>query len=256
MKGAGERDGSATPARAPYLTSPWNRDFLAHAFKAAFKQHHRALLPILRPLIPRDAVILDVGAHAGQYTKLLARLAPEGFVYAIEPGSYARTILRLAISFNRLRNVAILPLALGDRAGLVTLSMPVKRSGSYGFGLTHAGLGGRPNSVREVAAMTTLDELAATLPLDRLDFIKVDIEGYEGALLRGGRETLRRFKPTLLMEMNAEQLVRAGDRLEDAWSLLVELGYTPHQATADGALKPVPTPITSDIWWIARQRFA
>jgi len=254
VSGAGERDGSTTPARAPYLTSLWNRDFLAHAFKAAFKQHHRALLPILRPLIPRDAVILDVGAHAGQYTKLLARLAPEGFVYAIEPGSYARTILRVAISFNRLRNVAILPLALGERVGLVTLSMPVKRSGSYGFGLTHVGPSGRPNSAREVAAMTTLDELAAELPLDRLDFIKADIEGYEGALLRGGRETLRRFKPTLLMEMNAEQLVRAGDRLENAWAFLIGLGYEPHGATPGGTLEPVPAPITSDIWWLPKGR--
>jgi FkbM family methyltransferase len=225
----------------------------AHAFKAAFKQHHRVLLPILRPLIPRDAVILDVGAHAGQYTKLLARLAPEGFVFAIEPGSYARTILRLAVSFNRLRNVAILPLALGDRAGLVTLSMPVKRSGSYGFGLTHVGPSERPNSVREIAGMTTLDELAMALPLERLDFIKADIEGYEGALLRGGQAMLRRFKPNLLIEMNAEQLARAGDRLEDAWALLVGLGYAPHRATASGTLEPVPAPITSDIWWIARR---
>jgi FkbM family methyltransferase len=254
VSGAGERDVSTAPTRASYFTTPWNRDFLAHAFKAIFKQHHRVLLPILKPLIPRDAVILDVGAHAGQYTKLLARLAPQGFVYAVEPGSYARTILGLAVAFNRLRNVAILPMALGDRSGLVSLSMPVKRSGSYGFGLTHVGPSDRENSVHEVVAVTTLDELSATLGLQRLDFIKADIEGYEGALLRGARETLRRFKPALLMEMNAEQLARAGDRLEDAWSFLVALGYTPHQAAAGGALEPVLAPMTSDIWWLAKRR--
>src|SRR5579862_5528537 len=84
--------------------------FFAHLFKAAFKQHHRELLPLLRPLISFDAVVLDVGAHAGQYAKLFSRLAPHGRVYAIEPQSYARRILRAAIAVNRLKNVTVLPL--------------------------------------------------------------------------------------------------------------------------------------------------
>ena len=90
-----------------YLTSPLNHAFLAHSFKAAFKQHHKEDLPVLRRVIPRDGVVLDVGAHAGQYTKLFAGIASDGFVLAVEPGSYARTILRVALTFNRLRNVAV-----------------------------------------------------------------------------------------------------------------------------------------------------
>jgi FkbM family methyltransferase len=248
-----EKRGTSTQSRV--YTSPFNRDFLPHIFKAVFKQHHRALLPILRRLVARDAVIFDVGAHAGQYTKLLARLAPEGFVYAIEPGSYTRTILRLAVACNRLsKRVTILPLALGDHAGHATLTMPVKRSGAYGFGLAHLGPSDREHSLTEVVEVRTLDMLVASLGLKRLDFIKADIEGHEGALLRGARETLARLQPTVLLEMNAEQLERAGDRLENAWSMLVDLGYAAHQATTSGTLAPVPTPITCDIWWLPRGR--
>src|SRR5208282_2285454 len=102
--------------------------FFAHLFKAAFKQHHRALLPLLRPLIAIDAVVLDVGAHAGQYAKLFAKLAPRGRIYAVEPQSYARRILRVALALNRLRNVTILPLALGAKPGRARLTIPVKAS--------------------------------------------------------------------------------------------------------------------------------
>ena len=252
---SGERGATGSRAladlRRRYLTSPINHAFLAHAFKAAFKQHHKEDLPVLRRIIPRDGVVLDVGAHAGQYTKLFAGIASDGFVFAVEPGTYARTILRVALAFNRLRNVAVLPMALGERAGTMTLTMPLKRSGSFGFGLSHLGDHDRAGEVKtEVVAVATLDEVAAALDLSRLDFIKADIEGWECHLLRGGRRTLERLKPALFLEMNAAQLQRAGDSLESAWSLLTSLGYRPNTASAGGAFTPIMTASEGNVWWL------
>jgi len=62
--------------------------FLAHLFKATAQQHHRALAATIARFVPAEAVVFDVGAHAGQYTKLFARTASAGRVYAVEPGSY------------------------------------------------------------------------------------------------------------------------------------------------------------------------
>ncbi|MGH7248566.1 MAG: FkbM family methyltransferase, partial [Pseudomonadota bacterium] len=104
------------PSVAPYR-GRITAGLFAHLFKAIFKQHHREMRPLLAPLISDDAVVFDVGAHAGQYTKLFARLARRGRVYAIEPQSYARRILRAAIRLNRVHNVEILPLALGAAPG-------------------------------------------------------------------------------------------------------------------------------------------
>ncbi|HUB97517.1 MAG TPA: FkbM family methyltransferase, partial [Stellaceae bacterium] len=162
---------------ARYYRFRLNPGFLAHLFKAVFKQHHRELVPVLRPVIPDDAVVFDVGAHAGQFTKLFAKLAPRGFVYAFEPGSYARAILRAALRANRIRNVAIMPLALGERAGIAILTVPVKRSGSYGFGLAHLGAGTAAAAETEAVGVATLDDAVAALGLARLDFVKADIEG-------------------------------------------------------------------------------
>lgn|GEM_PF-1834066 len=104
--------------------------WLAHLFKAIAKQHHRAMLPVLRRLIPTDGVVLDVGAHAGQFTKLFAGIARDGQVIAVEPGAYARSILRPALALNRVRNVVTVPVGLSDRSGVSILSVPIKRRGS------------------------------------------------------------------------------------------------------------------------------
>jgi precorrin-6B methylase 2 len=91
--------------------------FLAHLFKATTQQHHRALAATIMRLVPSASVVFDVGAHAGQYTKLFANAAAGGRVYAVEPGSYARSILRAIVWLHRLTNVAILPMALGADSG-------------------------------------------------------------------------------------------------------------------------------------------
>lgn len=223
------------PAVAPYR-GRITAGLFAHLFKAIFKQHHRELRPLLAPLISHDAVVLDVGAHAGQYAKLFARLARNGRVYALEPQSYARRILRAAIRFNRIKNVEILPLALGAAPGTATLTIPVKASGSYGFGLAHLGPHTRAGSAEtETIAVTTLDALATKLGLARLDFIKADIEGWEQAMLEGGRATLARFRPALLIEVNAEHLTRAGGSVAALWRLLTGLGYRAYAGEPGGA---------------------
>ena len=190
--------------REPYRWR-FSGSFIAHLFKATVQQHHRDLAPTIGRFVPPAAVVFDIGAHAGQYTKLFARAASRGRVYAFEPGSYARAILRAVVAVRRLANVAVMPMALGGTCGVATLSMPIKRGGSFGFGLSHLG---RPHDrwsavAQELVGLATLDAVAAALDLDRLDLIKADIEGSELALLRGGEETLRRFRPILVIELGA-----------------------------------------------------
>jgi FkbM family methyltransferase len=176
-------------------------------------------------------------------------MAPGGFVYAFEPGSYARAILRAALRFNRIANVAVLPLALGAASGVGVLTVPVKRSGSYGFGLSHLGRDdGRYAAEIEAVPVATLDDVAAALALDRLDLIKADIEGFELRLVRGGEATLQRFKPALLLELDDAHLARAGDTLAAAWAALEALGYRPHAATV--AHPDLSTPQPGDVLWL------
>jgi len=229
--------------------------FLAHLFKATTQQHHRGLAATIVRLVPPASVVFDVGAHAGQYTKLFARAAAEGTVYAVEPGSYARSILRSVVWLHGLANVMILPIALGSGTGLGTLTVPVKRPGSLGFGLAH--LGTPQDRWREVAeefvALSTLDAVVAALGLARVDFIKADIEGWELRLLHGGADTLRRFRPHLMLELTSDHLARAGDRLDEAFAFLEELGYAAFELAPGGALVPVTTRHDGDFWFISSE---
>jgi FkbM family methyltransferase len=225
--------------------------FVAHLWKAVTQQHHRVLLPLLIRCVPRDGVVFDVGAHAGQFAKLFARLAPNGRVYAIEPGSYARSILRAAIWARGLGNVTILPVALGAEPGFAQLVVPVKASGALGFGLSHLGRPEErwPRAAAELVAQTTIDDLAETLALDRLDFIKADVEGGEMRMLQGAARTLKRFRPNLLLELSAVQLARAGDNVAGVFAFLEELGYSAFVMSSKGRLVPAETQADNDFWF-------
>jgi len=215
------------PRSAPALTPRQRLSRLAHLWKAATQQHHAGMGAWLAAHIPPDAIVVDAGAHAGQFAKLFARLAPQGTVWAFEPAAYARSILAPALRLAGCRNVRIVPSGLSDAPGTATLETPLKRRGSLGFGL--AGIGAataRGDAGRaETIALTTLDAFAAAEALARLDFLKADVEGWEIRLLAGGRDTLARFRPALLLELVGTSLARAGDRPEDAWRLLSPLGY-------------------------------
>jgi FkbM family methyltransferase len=227
----------------------------AHFWKAATQQHHRAYAPLFRRFVPRNAVVLDVGAHAGQFTKLLAGLARDGQVYAFEPGGYALSILRRVAALHRLRNVEIVPMGLSDRAGGETLSVPVKRSGSMGFGLSHLGAEAR-KSVAETIALTTLDAFAAEKKLARLDFIKADIEGWEMRMLAGGAAAVARFRPALLLEVQAAHLARAGDTPAGLWRFFGALDYEAQLVVPEGRgirLAPAPAACEGDVLWAPRK---
>jgi len=208
------------------MLPPLSPHWLAHAYKALTQQHHRDLLPLLSSLLPRDGVAVDVGAHAGQFTKLFARLAPEGRVIAVEPSPYALSILRTVVRLKRLASVTIVPKGLSDRPGSLVLNSPIKRSGALGFGLASfaAAAPARPMR-RDTVAVETLDRLSRELRLARCDLIKCDVEGWEVQVLEGGRGVLERFRPILLVEVSAASLARSGQTPERLWSLLAPLGY-------------------------------
>lgn len=200
--------------------------WFAHTWKATTQEHHRELHAVFAPHVPKDAVVFDVGAHAGQFSKLFARLAPQGKVYAFEPSAYARSVLEPALAWNRLHHVEIVPMGLSDTDGELVLHTPIKKRGGLGFGLAH--LGGddeqRPSMTQSVK-LTTLDGFVAARGLARLDFIKADVEGWEAHILRGGMYTLAAHRPVMFIEVVDSSLSRAGSSPKEIFDRLTPLGY-------------------------------
>lgn len=206
------------------LTPRQRASWLAHLYKAATQQHHGALRVLFAPHIPPDAVVVDIGAHAGQFSKLFAAMAPKGRVWAFEPSDYARSVMAPALRWNGVGNVALIPLGLGDRPGETTLHTPIKRGRSLGFGIAHLGADGGP-VFDQTVRLTTLDAFVAERAFTRLDFIKADVEGWEMRALMGGETVLRRFSPALYLEVDEACLARAGDTPGALFAWLSALGY-------------------------------
>lgn len=217
--------------------------WVTHLFKAAFVRQPKDLVALFKPLLAPDAVVFDIGAHGGHFSQLFSRLAPRGRVYAVEPSAYARSILEPTLRWARCANVQVMPVGLSDAPGRAVLQTPIKRRGDFGFGLAHLGedVSGRECVAHEVE-LTTLDALVAGLGLDRLDLIKIDIEGWELNAMRGGRASLERFGPPVYMEVNHDHLARAGAAPVQIWAFMATLGYrarlTPEMTPASEYLGP------------------
>jgi FkbM family methyltransferase len=133
-------------------------------------------------------IFYDIGANIGCYTLYAARLVGEkGHVYAFEPHLInARSLMRNVL-YNKMQDrVSILTCALSDREGLIPFNYHSSMPGSSGSQLGHTKL----EAGGEFVPWTT--ELKWALPLDRLgmirpsNFIKIDVDGNELAILRGG----------------------------------------------------------------------
>lgn len=225
--------------------------WLTHLWKSSTRQDHAHWRPVLDRIIPKDGVVLDVGAHGGQFTRLLSGLVPAGLVVAVEPSSYARSILRPTLWIRGISNVLVVAAALGSQDGMAMLRTPIKRRRDMGYGLANIVAIATPGVVEPVP-VTTVDALVSAIDLSRLDFMKADIEGYEAAMLSGAKESLIRYRPALLLEHDVHHLVRAGSSLDKMWAELVALGYRPHRL-AGGRLCEVAAnqPQEGDLLWLA-----
>ena len=203
-------------------------DRLRHIAVACTQQHHRELVEHLRPHVPEGGTVIDVGAHAGQFSKLFSDLVGRsGAVHAFEPSGYTRSILKIAVRVTGRRNVVVHPQALSDHCGTLTLHTPIKTSGLRGYGLASLnGVG--------IQASGEVAESVEVLTLDRfwdqgqmhIDFVKVDIEGWEGHFLRGAEQVLAKDRPALFLEIDQPMLAWAGEDAGRIFQRLSALGYT------------------------------
>ena len=181
-------------------------------------------LRLLRYLVDRGRVSLDVGANLGLYTYFLARRSPR--VYAFEPNPYPfRVLARVAD-----RNVTVLPVALSDRSGEVDLAVPRgPRGWSSNGAAVERDFPFRSTVVR--VACRRIDDLG----LAPIGFIKIDVEGHERQVLAGAQETLARDRPRLLVE---NEFSHVGGAAAEVFTLLQDHGYEGF-ALIDGLLTPL-----------------
>lgn len=168
--------------------------------------HDQYALPIILNHIKTGDVVVDAGAFIGDHTIAYLRTVGEsGKVLAFEPNPKAYECLirncPMAHCFNS---------GLGDKEEFITIEQSENAGASHLSSNTNGSI-----------SVVTLDSYS----LKRLDFFKIDVEGYELKALKGARETISQHKPKMWIEINKSALAKQNTKQEDIFGFLSEFGY-------------------------------
>ncbi len=171
----------------------------------------------LERLIGAGGVAIDIGANLGYYTRPLSKIVgAEGVVYSVEPVPPIFEVLNR--NTRKCRNVKLMNIALGEENCSVTMANDsVKSQGYFGTGQNFVKESDSGDAIEFTAVMQRGSELFA--PLQRLDLIKCDIEGYEVVVLREMLPLIEKFRPVILLESG-------GEKRSEMLNLFLSMGYS------------------------------
>jgi FkbM family methyltransferase len=224
----------------------WNcKFFLPPKFRRAgstgifiTREDYEPELAYLEQLLSPGDVFVDGGANFGIYTVVAAKLVgASGRVLSFEPGEESFSILQKNIEINQFDNVTALKAGLSDREGTARFYHVENAPNSYSLGQEST-----ENSEFEEIATTTLDRVLATEELDRLDVVKLDVEGAEEMVLRGSQATLEKYRPIVLFEISESATQRLGLDINGAWHFLKQIGYQFFTLNNNTDLVPIDSP--------------
>lgn len=189
-------------------------------FIYAFREYYEPELAYLERILLPGGVFIDVGANFGVYTLVASKLVgTSGRVIAFEPTAQSFAILRQNIALNRFSNVLAFQLALSQTSGKAWLYHARDPVGNS--------LGKDPlwREEGEEVQIEALDNLLEENGIDRVDGIKIDVEGAEELVLRGATRCLTTQSPIIIFEFNPGCAARLGLSPDGARNFLQSLGY-------------------------------
>ena len=175
-----------------------------------------------KELIRAGDTVFDVGANFGYYAiTFAAALGRDCEIHAFEPFPSNMIRLRKNIRMNGLDHVIHAhAIALADHEGVGTMMTWDDNSGASTLALAP----GAAVAAKDIE-LTTLDAFCEQRAITRLDFVKIDVEGFETRLIAGGARTIERFAPAMMIEFHPPNLLRAGTSVDHLAALLADLNY-------------------------------
>lgn len=183
----------------------------------------RSMTTWARTLLPEGGAFLDVGAHAGYFSLLAAnRVGPSGRVFAIEPNPRTYATLQQHLARNGVSNVHAVMGGLSNAPGSIALHMPPSELDYNATVLPRA------DWTRVEVPARTLDDCVREWRIDRIDLMKIDVEGAEPLVLGGGASALTRgVVRHAMIEINGPRLTEGGSGPGTVGEMLREMGFSP-----------------------------
>jgi len=206
-------------------------------------------MKLLDRILKRESTksFIDIGAHVGIFTLYAANRIPKGQVHSFEPLNHHFEKLENNVNINKYDNVQLNNVLLMGTSRTEELVTPsgddtqnphMQGSGSssvYGFE-------NEKGTTKHQVKSTTLDQYVDTNSIERVDVIKIDVEGAELDVLQGALHTIDRYRPLVLMELDSGILERAGRTVKDVLRFWRDHGYSVQRIEFDGSLTKVTDP--------------
>lgn len=180
---------------------------------------------LLKSLIEPDDIVIDAGANIGFYSLLIAQGLKTGRVYSFEPVPQNFKSLQHNISPSpKEKNIFLMNKGLWHKRDTLQFSLESDMEdnvGSFTAGAVTKALD------QHVCEVVTLDDFCKDF--QKLDFIKMDIEGAELSALKGGEKTIERFKPQFMIEINRKACERFGYNPNEIAQFFKKMGYQFYQ---------------------------
>ena len=168
---------------------------------------------ILKRNFKLDSVFVDVGSNYGWHSIKSSSFC--SVIYSFEPQKYIHNVQKMSINENNISNIQLYNCGIGDKNENKEMSPIDYDSPSIHMGDLSVGIGGESIEVR------TLD----SFQIPKVDFIKIDVQGYEKYVLEGGKNTIMSSKPTIIIEMEDHQLRRFNYGVVELFEQLRSMDY-------------------------------
>ena len=196
-------------------------DYMEHAIYFGINDGVDFDRRVLYSLINENYICFDIGANIGETTMNFARLAPKGKVFSFEPVPFLFQRLKTNLELNNFPSVFLNNLAVSDKEEELFFEKPVDNN-SAGISLNK-----EKSNTSQVVHSTTIDLFVSANNIDKIDFMKIDVEGFEYFVINGGLNTLKKFKPVLFIEIDNKNLSKNNSSEKELLSQLKnDLGYS------------------------------
>ena len=209
------------------------------------------LCELIRQTVEPGSCVVDVGANIGFVTLCAARaVGPSGHVFAVEASERLARRLESALAHNEIANTTVFATAAGDFNGVAALDVHEHH------GMSAVSANGSPGS-SQVRMSRVDDLLAGSLASEMPVFVKIDVEGFELAVLRGMPALLARPRTRVFVEVGDPLSSAYGARTQDIFDLMTGLGYQGYRARTSPVggsvvFQPLPGPLdkfTYDVYF-------
>ena len=165
--------------------------------------------------------IIDIGAHIGLYSIYMQKLSG-GYVFSFEPAPSTLSVLKQTIALNgAVNNIEVIPAAVADKHGKARFSLDSRSASVRNSLVQYEGTANLPTCEVDVV---TIDDFVKERN-STINFIKIDAEGVELAVLKGAQETITRHRPFIILALHPSAITARNETSEMIWMFIKKMNY-------------------------------